>query len=98
MLPRPSLDTPTVAAAPLAVFGAPDDAFELPPPPQPATASAARRSKAPPAGKVKALLIFVDMWLLSSPSGGDGESVVAERPADIAGTGRRGVRVAAGPH
>src|SRR4051812_21590019 len=88
MLPRLSLDTPTVAAAPLAVFGGPDEAFELPPPPQPATASAASRSKAPPRGRAMNLLCFMDMRLLSSPSV-DGNSVAAEAPEGIAGTGRR---------
>jgi hypothetical protein len=71
MLPRLSLDTPTVAAAPLAVFGGPDDAFELPPPPQPATASAARRSRAPPAGRVMSLLALIEIRLLSNPFVGD---------------------------
>jgi hypothetical protein len=61
------LDTPTVAAVPLAVFGGPDDAFELPPPPQPANASAARRSKAPLAIVMDRLSLIV-MRLLSNQS------------------------------
>jgi hypothetical protein len=61
MLPRLALDKPTVAVRPLAVFGGPDDAFELPPLPQAAAASAVRRSKAPRAGKVMDLPCFIDV-------------------------------------
>jgi hypothetical protein len=60
MLPRLALDRPTVAVRPLGVFGGPDDAFESPPP-QPAAASAVRRSKAPRAGKVMDLPCVIDM-------------------------------------
>jgi hypothetical protein len=65
MLPRPALDTPTVAVPPLAVFGGPDDTLDLPPPPQPAAASAASRSTAPPASKVMDLLRVMSKRLLS---------------------------------
>src|SRR6266550_722635 len=85
MLPRLSLETPTVAVAPPAVFGGPDD--DLPPPPQPATASAASRSKAPAAGKVLSLLAFIVLRLLSSPFAGDRNSLVPSRPRGIGGTG-----------
>src|SRR5215207_8817879 len=93
MLPRLSLDKPTVAVCPLAVFGGPDDAFDLPPPPQPATASAASRSTAPPARKVMDLLRVMSKRLLSIRRSLTKNSLVPGPRRDIAGTGRSGVAV-----
>jgi len=66
MLPRPAFSTLTVAATPFAVFGGLEGALALfPLPPQPATASAASRSTAPPASKVMDLLRVMSKRLLS---------------------------------
>jgi hypothetical protein len=95
MLPRLSLDTPTVAVCPLAVFGGPDDEFDVPPPPQPATASAASRSTAPPAANLMDLLSFIVVQLLSNLSVVTENSVAAELPRGISGTGPRALPLTA---
>src|SRR6476619_3890129 len=95
MFPRLSLDTPIVAVAPLAVFGAPDDAFELPPPPQPATASAARRSKAPAAGRVMNRLVLIEYGSFRMSPLVTRTSVVAVPLEGIGGNGRRPVPLTA---
>src|SRR3954451_11388387 len=86
MLPRLALDTPTVALRPLAVFGGADDVFE-PPPPQPATASAARSSRAPAAGKVMDLPCFIDIAPFECAFDHETASSSRRWPG-IAGTGR----------
>src|SRR5690242_16940868 len=62
MLPRSALDTPSVAACPLAVRGGLDGALALvPPPPQAATPTATSRSTAAPARSVMGLrFVFIE--------------------------------------
>jgi hypothetical protein len=56
-LPRPLFGTPIVAVRPIVLFAAAGAAFELlPPPPQPARASATNGTAPAPATKVKDLL------------------------------------------
>src|SRR5256714_6031949 len=101
-LPRLTFATPTVAGAPLAVFGDAGGALALlPPPPQPASATTVRGSVARVARKVIGLLrvmlapfvlgraISRSSWLTSASAHGRGRAVRClhrQRPSSLPGS------------